>query len=384
MKKLVLALSMALALTLGLTACGGSSDAGSSGTGAGNQTDSWVIQETTDEFGDVTEDSTTYLGTAFTGTFSNTATTGSDFTGAMYIRWIFDNTHSYKDGGYYTVEFVMQEYGNTPFTYLDSDNSVQNKLKTKSSTGEKAEYMVWGTPPDGSILFMDGGVGGGDFIKSLVGESNEMRCVLSFSSTTFEFTLNGTGFADKFNELDALVSDAVNERKEEAAAAAKAEEEAAKAADEARRSHSDEEAIEKIHVETDDADEFAAAWFAAHVDDYQTLGQEEVEKLFPGTYAVLGARSTGTGLGRIYSFDEDGTYVDVAEWLGGDGYRQPVYKVKAKEYHVQDGKIVSFFGSSTPESHEVRKVAEDFYVLLDEDGELDYVMHPVDMNDIDL
>lgn len=362
----------------------------------------WTLGVSTDEFGDVISDGHTFISSDFTGTFANTATTGSDFSGTVTIFWSQDE--KYKDGGSYLVAFDMVEYGNTPFTYLDSDITLGNKLKTKSSSGEKNEYGVGGKAPDTSLVVYGGGLGGGDFVKSLINETGEMRCILNFGSTTFDFNLDCNGFANAFAAFDDEISEAMDNMK------AKAEEEEAEAEAEAAArldaamSHSDAEAMEniKLYEDPNKKNHYAAMYLFEHVDEYETLGQSEIEALFPGTYAwqhiransaepnAVGGSYLDSGT-TIFTFDGDGTYRDVASQTGPDTFK--TIDLTSLEhpylYSVEGDRLVRKSWSSsensyqTSHTYELRKVGDGFYLAIEDGSTVEMrVMRPVDIESL--
>lgn len=350
----------------------------------------WTLEVNTDEFGDATSDEYTHITTEFTGTFSNTATTGSDFTGKMTIFWNIDE--KYQDGGLYLIGFDMVEYGNTPFTYLDSDNSLENTLSTKDSSGNKNSYTVWGTAPDGAITLTDGGLGGGDFIKSLINEKGEMRCILTFGNTTFDFNLDGNGFAEAFATFDGNIAEAMDYMKAKAEQEA-AEAEAAEAAKiDAAKSHSDAEAMEniKLYEDPDKKNHYAALYFFEHVGEYAALSQSEIEALFPGTYAweqIFEGSATGP---YIYTYDADGTYNGVAYQTGVNTFESVNPKKTPDGYAIEGDKLVlkTNWSSSknsylTTHSYELRKVADGFYLAIEDGSESEmHVMRAVDIESL--
>ena len=83
---------------------------------------SWENTEVVDEFGDATGESA--IRTVVSGTFSNTATTGSDLLVIAYINF---NEFDYC----YDLSFQLLEYNDTPATYFSSD-SKELKIKVGS------------------------------------------------------------------------------------------------------------------------------------------------------------------------------------------------------------------------------------------------------------
>lgn len=184
MKKVIVLLLASLLAVCLLGACGGNNGDGNSS----NKT-VWKIEESVDEFGDVTEDSYEYLASEFSGTFSNTATTDGELSGKVGI--------GKKTDGHYLVGFNLLENKQMKASFNDSDNSVL-KVKVDDTV---YEYPLSGYAPVGSLVF-----GGEDFDYSgdeffnLLYAGNDLRCVIEIGSSKYNFDIingNFTEFCEK-------------------------------------------------------------------------------------------------------------------------------------------------------------------------------------------
>ena len=110
-----------------------------SSTDEGNN-NSWGKVAVVDDFGDATGQSV--ISTVVSGTFSNTATTGSDLLVTAYINFDeFDYC--------YDLSFKLLEYKDTPATYFSSD-SKELKIKV-GSINTVYEYGLLGEEPNGNV-----------------------------------------------------------------------------------------------------------------------------------------------------------------------------------------------------------------------------------------
>ena len=145
----------------------------------------WESVKTVDEFGDITEDSDTIVGTKVLGSFSNTATQDGELT--VEIGFLKKNdTH-------YTTQFHMEEYNTTPATYTSSDKLL---LKTKVDD-VVSEYDLLGAPPNGNLFFelKDSNLSG-DILFNELYEGKDIRCIIYIGSSQYNFTIESTGFSE--------------------------------------------------------------------------------------------------------------------------------------------------------------------------------------------
>ncbi len=188
MKKAI-SLLFALAMCLSLCACGGSGD--STGSLEENeketsqQESTWNITYTTDEFGDVTEDSIAKISGVFEGSFSNTATPESDLT----VIVNFEKRGNYN---HYIASFDLKEYNKTNATYTSGE---QITFKTKIGD-EISEDVLVGSPPNGSLTLgaAEYSWGADDFYNALY-EGKDVRCIITIGTSEYQFTATGDNFS---------------------------------------------------------------------------------------------------------------------------------------------------------------------------------------------
>ena len=399
--RLTAALSAAaLFLSLGLFGCGGGSapDGSSSESAASTESNSaqsrgaWVLDKATDDFGDELEGGRTYIACPIEGEFSNSATTGSQFTGRLLIWW--SGTVSDKDTLAYAYAATIQilEYGDNPATFSSSSDIV---LRTKDDSGTIRQYSASSTPNAGGVTCFKAN----RLVFDLLEESSELRCILNDGSSKYEFTLSGTGFADVFAEnrpeaLKAMVD------------------EMSSSLYGGERLQSDESALEMVMPENTLVfdRQAAACWLTNSAFDYPKLTAEEIKNLFPGTYGLMQLTDpTGQTIGsekaltdtRILDFDSAGTASflgtisdegghdpDVIETINtqrGDG------AVLYTTGEIGDGTVWMTLVNQFDILYEVRKVADGYYLLrmLDSTHEqhelldVTYLLYSCDSNVID-
>jgi len=183
MKK-VLSLCLALMMTLSLCACGGGE------TTADIQEETvdglWEATYTTDEFGDVVEDSETVLCSPIMGDFSNTATNGSELAGYVYIKEFTSGNHVY-------VLFRLLEYGDTSASYTESQ-AEDMVLKTK--VGDQIrEYSLVGSAPNGDLVLGIKNNADGDEIYNTLYYGDDVRCIIYIGNSQYNFTIESDNFA---------------------------------------------------------------------------------------------------------------------------------------------------------------------------------------------
>ena len=154
---------------------------------------SWELDYLVDDFGDQTEFA--YLRGVTEGTFSNTATAGSELTVAIFMNPAVSNKQMIS-----SFAFRLLEYDKTPATYLTSD-----KLVIKVKIGDTIyEDMLTGTAPNGDLLIMNGANHSSEVYKqiynTLLKEEN-VRCVIEVGSSKYSFTVMGTGFVSAANDM---------------------------------------------------------------------------------------------------------------------------------------------------------------------------------------
>lgn len=238
MKKIT-ALLLAIVLCFSLCACGGSKG----GT--------WTITKTVDEFGDVTENSAEVIAGVFEGTFSNTATAGSDLTVVVGIgkKALFNH---------YLISFDLKEYNNTNATYLSSDTIL---FKTKINE-EIITMDLTGTAPNGTLyLGSEDYSYNGDIIFNELLKGNDVRCIINIGNSEYNFTLNSDNFVSLCSENG--ISEAVNELT----------------------------VSEALHVMLTDAKEYIAEaeeCIVNNLENFELLTSDRIEELSDGRFLAIG------------------------------------------------------------------------------------------------
>lgn len=185
MKKLTGIIALTLAFLL-LCACGTSAvnSASASIAGTSETEGKWTTVMSTDDFGDVTDDSDVVLSTSINGDFSNTATPSSDLIANVFFRRNPSNEH-------YLMEIQLLEYNNTPATYLPNTPIV---LKTKLND-TVTEIQLTGTAPNGDLF---AGMGesdyNGDVYFNDLYAGEDIRCIVTIDSSDYNFTIESDNF----------------------------------------------------------------------------------------------------------------------------------------------------------------------------------------------
>ena len=145
----------------------------------------WTSTLTTDEFGDVTEDSVTAISGTFYGTFSNTATSGSELT----VDMSFIKKEAYN---HYQIFVDLKEYNDTNAVYHSSD-SVTFKMKIG---GEITSISMQGKAPNGTLVAGSQQYGwGGDYLYNALYNGEDVRCIITIGSSEYNFTVTSDNFA---------------------------------------------------------------------------------------------------------------------------------------------------------------------------------------------
>lgn len=309
-----------LAMVAWLAGCGSSSGAESASEAADTTAETplqddapeglvgtWYVGQQTDDFGDIVENGDEYLYQYFTGEFSNTATSGSELTGMVLVKY-----DTYLQD--YAVMFSLHEYNNASATYTSSDSIT---LKTKNSAGVVRDYALTGTPPNGYV-----GTLGTQFLEDLHEEPDAIRCIIEIGSSRYEFSVSKDGLDDIISQyverLNGKMDKVIIENSEQA--------------------------ISNIMPGNDpNAQRHAAQVLSSLITSFEQLDQQEVGALFPGTYAWIDfaafcadvGSSRQKGYMEIYRYEEKelntigrvnqtGEYYDYTlpedvEWRLGDG-----------------------------------------------------------------
>ena len=345
-----------------------------SSTDEGNN-NSWGKVAVVDDFGDATGQSV--ISTVVSGTFSNTATTGSDLLVVAYI--IFDESDYY-----YNLSFKLLEYNDTPATYLSSD-SKELKIKV-GSINRVYEYDLLGQEPNGYVYVGDSS--GEDIIKYLY-EGNDVRCVLKLGSSKYSFALEAGNIAELIDEggygapLDEkgrqerkskheLEEEQERIREEQEKSRKKQEAEIAQA-EEIIKSKDDFIAAYVNHTDAANDYESGFYYFKAHADEFETLTEEELSSIFPCRfryYTVNWAIGGTTGAGDLYEYDADGNTKQLGSFGTDDSYRtreeiNPNWPEINGSWRIEDGKLIRTITSGNQEKrYIVKSLDRDGYYLL--------------------
>ena len=147
---------------------------------ATGKSSSWDLSYTVDAFGDNTNNAV--LRGSFTGTFRNTATNGSTLTVYLFVNKLTNGSMIY---------IRLLEYGNHNATYSSRDE-MKMQIKVDDSVNE---LFILGSPPN-SDLYLNG-----DAVTGYLYEGKEIACVIDIGNSRYNFTIDGNGFAELYDEL---------------------------------------------------------------------------------------------------------------------------------------------------------------------------------------
>ena len=198
MKRLsAIILSAIMALTV--CACGGGAKTAETTTAAAEETATteesttaavpkkeghWLVEMSTDDFGDVTDESIPVLLGMFGGDFSNTATSSSEL--KVEVLNVDDN-----------FGFYLYEYGKTKASFLSSD---EKTIKIKISNDITEDKLIeFG---DGALYV--GGVTGTLIEKSL-NAGIDIRCIIEVGSSKYNFTMISDNYKDAGSEREGII-----------------------------------------------------------------------------------------------------------------------------------------------------------------------------------
>lgn len=259
MKK-ALSLLLALVMCLSLCACGSEKD--SAGIQQGIEAPAvvdpaenkvWSLEFSTDEFGDVTDDSVPFLASISQGTFSNSATGGSDLTVV---------TSFMKKPGYnhYIALFDFKEYNDHSAIFYEYD-TVTLKIKigeqvisdrlavTSSLTGNSADRTLsWGAAEY---------TWGGDFLFNALYDGEDVRCIITSGSSEYHFTLESENFQSLCNSNGFS------------------------------RGAADQTVKESVKTYLDDSGtgiDFTGDWFRNNMDKVELMNDDEIRNLLNGYF----------------------------------------------------------------------------------------------------
>ena len=259
MKKAI-CLLLTLVMCLSLGACGSEKNSAGIETPAvvgpakeNTGSEAWSLELSTDEFGDITNDSVPFLANISQGTFSNSATGGSDLTVV---------TSFMKKPGYnhYIALFDLKEYNDHSATFYEYD-TVTIKIKigekvisdrlavTSSLTGNSADRTLsWGAAEY---------TWGGDFLFNALYDGEDVRCIITSGSSEYKFTLESGNLQSLCN------SNGLS------------------------RGAADQTVKESVKTFLDDSGtgmEFTGNWFRNNMDKVELMNEEEIRSLLNGYF----------------------------------------------------------------------------------------------------
>lgn len=162
-------------------------------------TGNWSVDQTVDEFGDITDSSDTLVRTPISGDFSNTATSSSELTGYVFVE-------RYSGGTNTAFVFRLLEYGNHQATFTSSD--VDEGIVLKVKIGDTiSEYPLTGEAPNGDLYLLD--YYGDRLFNLLYDGCEDIRCIITIGSSQYNLTIEYGNFADVCEEAFHISTDGV-------------------------------------------------------------------------------------------------------------------------------------------------------------------------------
>ena len=315
---------LALVMCLSLCACGGGSEAqhDTANPIQSNDVDTtgvWSKQVSTDAFGDITDNSVSFVAGIFQGTFSNTATNGSDLRvvtsfmkkpGYNHYIAVFD-LYEYNDNSavfseYDTVVFKMKIGDEIIATNLDIASVLTGNTANRSLTLGAAEY-TWG----------------GDLLFNALYNNKDVRCIITSGSSEYNFTLG----SDNFNTICSEIG--------------------------FDRGASELTTKEAVKIFLDDNGfgiSYAQDWFCNNLDKFEQMNTEQIKEFMEGYFL-------GVSLTSHEAVSVNGEYFWYADWSiynysvsTGDAKVMAVYifdsdlKNAYSEELKENGSIVAYAG----------------------------------------
>ena len=141
----------------------------------------WDIDYYVDAFGDPTGES--YMVAVVDGTFSNTATMGSDLKVIIYCE---------ND----VFSFRLLEYGDIKATYTSYDDIT---IQIKDAWGASDIYQLYGTSPNGDIYDYEEYISLG-ILQAVKVNDIDVPTIITIGSSTYKFTIPCGGFDAVYEE----------------------------------------------------------------------------------------------------------------------------------------------------------------------------------------
>ena len=285
----------------------------------------WSLQQTVDEFGDVTANSETIIVAPFKGTFSNTATTSSELNVTMVIQKRPDNIHYY-------AAFILYEYGDNPADYSSYDSKTL-KVKIGDVISQFPLQSVSGNP--GLGLGIDTFDYGGDWLLGQLYMGQDLRCIINVGTSQYNFTVESANLPQLIVENGFAIGPAELTAKE---------------------------AI-NIYL-TDDVHVMREAqdFFIRHINDYEILNSTELSQLLIGNFLEIQV-DTFSPYWTIQKY-ENGASAQIAFLADSHGTRsfEDTTQFVAQPFSTSNDLLTTGAGKSIEKAFQVRKIADGIYI----------------------
>jgi hypothetical protein len=294
--------------------------------------EAWIVQQTVDEFGDVTEDSESVLATEIQGDFSNTATASSELD--VVVRF-----SERPNSEHYLAQFVLFEYNDTPATYLSSD-SITLKTKVDDTI---TEYSLYGEAPNGSLFlgYSDYDYGA-DILFNELYSGKDVRCIINIGDSQYNFTIESANIVTVCDNLDF---------------------------DEAPGEMTANEAV-KIYL-SDENETLATSYFETHRDEFEILDTNQLTDTLSGDFFEITCKSQYWTIHRF----ADGTRSQIVffeESYGIRTYRDTEYTYP--DSFENDVLTVWGYAGGVIEDLQIREVSDGIYIAYEPDDAGDYTV----------
>lgn len=307
--------------------------------GTEKQQDTWSIKQTVDEFGDVTENSAEVITGVFEGTFSNTATAGSELSVIVSIG------RKAKFFSHYLIGFDLKEYNNTTATYLSSDTKI---FKVKINE-EIIEMDLSGSAPNGTLyLSSEDYECEGDIIFNELLKGNDVRCIINIGSSEYNFTLNSDNFVSLCNGNN------FTEGSTELTVA---------------------EAVYMLLTDEYEYTETAEELINSNTGKYELLNSSGIKKYLEGRFLQIGPGYTHINKHKVNVWEildispKNGTSTAVAQYIMSEytGQRSLSYlSGKPLETSFENDAITKYFvynGEDCSATYQCRKITDNIFML---------------------
>ena len=152
---------------------------------------SWEMINVVDDFGDATGEKA--IRGFFSGRFSNTATSGSDLSVYVFCS---------EDG---SLRLRLLEYGNRK---LSSTHWGEYLFRTKVDGVEESFYISWDILMSPDLYFKDSAEE--SVLRNYFYDGKEVRCLIRIQSSEYNFTIDGKGFSNLYDEVTQTASPTVD------------------------------------------------------------------------------------------------------------------------------------------------------------------------------